>query len=130
MVRDACRWLLELAAEGVVIPIVNIAGVCHEVNRAYCKSLGDDSQPEWDDAPSWQRESAMNGVRAALADPGMTPERSHAGWTAEKVAAGWIYGPVKDPGTKQHPCLVPYSELPGAQRTKDALFLAVVNALR
>jgi len=24
-----------------------IAKVCHEVNRWYCKALGDESQPEW-----------------------------------------------------------------------------------
>ena len=28
-----------------------IAKVCHDVNRAYCKSVGDDSQVSWEDAP-------------------------------------------------------------------------------
>jgi hypothetical protein len=40
-----------------------IARVCHEVNRAYCESLGDMSQPSWEDAPQWQKDSAMLGVK-------------------------------------------------------------------
>ena len=27
-----------------------IARVCHEVNRAYCQAIGDNSQPTWEDA--------------------------------------------------------------------------------
>lgn len=111
-------------------PVLAIASACHEVNRAYCASLGDLSQPTWDDAPGWQRDSAIAGVKAALEDPSMTPERSHAGWSAQKLLDGWVYGPVKDPEAKTHPCLVSYELLPPEQRTKDALFLAVVNALR
>ena len=31
-----------------------IAMLCHSINAAYCRSLGDDTQPSWDDAPDWQ----------------------------------------------------------------------------
>lgn len=107
----------------------HIARVCHEVNRAYCASIGDNSQPAWADAPEWQRESAINGVKFTIANPDALPSASHDSWSAEKVAAGWVYGPVKDPEAKQHPCLVPYDELPVEQRTKDYLFQAVVRSL-
>ena len=107
-----------------------IARVCHEVNRAYCQSLGDHSQLAWEDAPAWQRESAVHGVVAILANPETTPEQSHLGWLREKAAAGWRYGPVKDAEKKEHPCFVPYGELPAEQRAKDYLFGAVVRALR
>lgn len=103
-----------------------LAHIAHEANRAYCRSIGDHSQPSWDDAPEWQRESAMNGIAGALG--GNTPEQSHESWMAEKVATGWKYGPVKDPEAKEHPCMVPYSELPESQRVKDHLYLAVVKA--
>ena len=36
--------------------IVQIAMVAHETNRAYCESIGDNSQPKWEDAPEWQKE--------------------------------------------------------------------------
>jgi hypothetical protein len=107
----------------------DIARVCHQVNRAYCASIGDNSQPAWEVAPDWQRASATNGVAFALANPDATPADSHASWLAEKQAAGWIYGPAKDPDKKQHPCCVAYAELPQEQRSKDYVFQAIVRSL-
>ncbi len=109
--------------------IADIARVCHEANRAYCATLGDTSQPAWDDAPQWQTASAIAGVRFAL-EGGKTPEDSHKSWLAQKAADGWKYGPVKDADLKEHPCFVPYGELPAAQRRKDHIFLAVVGAFK
>jgi hypothetical protein len=108
----------------------DIAMICHETNRAYCQRLGDNSQTPWGDAPQWQRDSAVNGVAFHLVNPGAPPSRSHEEWFKEKAATGWKYGPVKDPAKKEHPCFVPYEELPPEQKAKDALFIGVVNALR
>jgi hypothetical protein len=105
-----------------------IARLAHEVNRAYCQSLGDDSQPAWENAPDWQRQSAINGVQFHLAHPEASPAHSHEQWLAEKTATGWKYGPVKDPEKKEHPCFVPYDQLPAEQRAKDYLFRGVVRA--
>lgn len=109
--------------------ITFIAKVAHEINRAYCEALGDNSQPAWEQAPNWQRDSAINGVRFHLDNPNASPSHSHESWLAEKAATGWKYGPVKDPEAKEHPCFVPYDELPVEQRAKDYLFRAVVHVL-
>lgn len=106
-----------------------IARVCHEVNRAYCASLGDTSQASWEDAPEWQRKSAITGVEFTLANPNAKPSNSHESWLAEKERDGWKLGPVKDPIAKEHPCFVPYEQLPAEQKAKDYLFQAVVRAL-
>lgn len=106
-----------------------IARVCHEVNRAYCASLGDRSQLAWEDAPEWQRQSAIAGVAFTLANPEAKPADSHESWLAEKRRDGWRYGPVKNAETKEHPCFVPYDELPQEQRSKDYLFQAIVRVL-
>ena len=103
------------------------ARAAHEANRAYCIAIGDHSQPSWDEAPDWQKSSARNGVKGALA--GATPEQSHESWLAEKVANGWTYGPTKNPDAKQHPCMVAYADLPESQRAKDQIFIAVVRAV-
>lgn len=103
------------------------ARASHEANRAYCIAIGDLSQPSWDDAPDWQRSSARNGVRGVMA--GDTPEQSHESWLAEKAATGWKYGPVKNPEAKEHPCFVPYAELPPEQQRKDHVYVAVVRAV-
>jgi len=104
-----------------------IAKVCHEVNRAYCAGIGDNSQVSWDDAPEWQRESAIKGVIYHLSNPDSQPCNSHNSWMAEKEASGWKYGAVKDADKKEHPCFLPYEQLPKEQQLKDALFIAVVR---
>lgn len=48
---------------------------------------------------------------------------------AEKQAAGWRYGAVKNAEAKTHPLMVPYAELPAAERRKDALIQTIVDAL-
>jgi len=108
----------------------NIARVCHEANKAYCETIGDMSQVHWDDAPAWQRDSAVAGVEFCLANPDASASANHESWLAVKEADGWKYGPVKDVDKKEHPCYVPYDELPAPQQKKDALFKAVVAALR
>lgn len=104
------------------------ARAAYECNRAWCLAHGDTSRLPWDDAPAWQRTSAVNGVRGVLAGNG--PEQSHESWLAEKAATGWKYGPVKDVDKKEHPCFVPYGELPPEQKAKDHIFVGVVEAFR
>lgn len=106
-----------------------IARVCHEVNRAYCESLGDMSQTDWEDAPQWLRESVMMGVNLH-SDNNVDPQARHESWVAQKVAEGWVYGPVKDPKAKTHHCIVPFDMLPQTHQAKDFIFRAVVHALR
>lgn len=110
--------------------VLKIAEVAHTTNRAYCESIGDFTQPLWDDAPGWQRESAINGVKFHLDHPDAGPAASHESWLAEKEADGWKYGTTKDPEKKEHPCFVPYDELPAEQKVKDSLFIGVVRAMK
>jgi hypothetical protein len=111
-----------------------VARVCHEANRAYCEAIGDNSQVRWEDAPTWQRQSAITGVEFVLkslreSKTLPSPSMSHESWLREKTKDGWKYGPVKDVEKKEHPCFVSYDQLPPQQRAKDFLFLAVVEAL-
>lgn len=112
------------------LTIEEIANVCHNVNKAYCQSTGDLSQAEWELAPDWQRQSAINGVKAHI-DSGLTmlPEDSHISWKKQKESEGWVYGPVKDVELKMHPCMVEYDKLPNSQKAKDFLFREVVHTL-
>lgn len=112
-----------------LIAILAIAEICHEANRTYCKTLGDDSQLPWSDAPEWQRQSACNGVSFHLENPEAGPSGSHENWMREKVESGWVYGETKDPDAKTHPCIVSYAELPESQRLKDSIFVGIVHAL-
>jgi len=110
--------------------VEDIAQICHEANRGYCEALGDHSQPVWEEAPEWQRASAINGVNFHIANPDAGPDHSHIEWLKEKEANGWTYGPVKNVGRRMHPCCVPYEKLPVEQKAKDYIFRAVVHACR
>ncbi len=109
--------------------IERTARAAHEVNRAYCAALGDDSQPAWEDAPQWQKNSAIEGVVFHL-NGDHPPEASHNKWLEFKKQEGWKYGPVKDAEKKEHPCFVAYEQLPKEQQVKDYLFRAVVHAFK
>lgn len=121
--RAVTEWYLTMNT-------TEIARVAHEINRAYCAAISDNSQPKWEDAPDWQKASAIAGVEFHLANPDAGPDHSHQSWLSVKEAEGWKYGPVKDPGRKEHPCFVPYDALPVEQKAKDYLFRAVVHALK
>lgn len=109
---------------------MEIAKVCHEANRALCEALGDMSQIPFDAAPLWQVTSALNGVEFNIKNPDAPESAVHDSWLKEKEAAGWKYGETKDEEKKEHPCFVPYDQLPAEQQAKDHLFKAVVAALR
>jgi len=106
-----------------------IAKVAHEINKAYCSSIGDESQTSWEDAPQWQKDSAVNGVIFHLENVDAGADASHNNWMKEKIENGWKYGEVKDPENKLHPCIVPFEMLPKEQQTKDYLFRQVVHSL-
>lgn len=106
-----------------------IARVAHEVNRAYCAALGDTTQSAWEEAPQWQRDSAMLGVELHTEHPEAGPSASHASWMAQKISEGWVYGAEKRIDLKEHHCLVPFDSLPREQQAKDFIFRGVVHAL-
>lgn len=135
----------------------DVARICHETMRAYCEFLDHWQKPvatapsiskeppkpttvpvatspappgSWEAAEQWQRDSIIAGVKFRVEHSGCTFSEQHDAWRKSKLAAGWKFGPVKDSAKKEHPCLVAYEDLPGSQRYKDALFCAVVDALK
>lgn len=112
-----------------ILPHIAIARIVHQANKAYCEALFDDSQVDWEKAPDWQQLSAIDGVTKFLDGTANTPEQQHQSWMDLKIKEGWVYGPEKDAVKKTHHCLVPYDQLPDAQKRKDHLFRAVVKAL-
>lgn len=109
--------------------IEEVAQICHESNRGLCEATGDQSQLNWYAAKPWQRESAIRGVKFALANPDAPDSAQHDAWMADKLEDGWTHGEEKDEEKKTHPCLVPFDQLPPAQQAKDALFRGIVKAL-
>lgn len=46
-------------------------------------------------------------------------ENVHDVWAVGRIKEGWTYGPVKDLEKKETPQLVPYAELPEAEKAFD-----------
>lgn len=46
-------------------------------------------------------------------------ENTHEVWSAQRIKDGWSYGPKRDDANKQHPCLVPYDQLPESEKEYD-----------
>jgi hypothetical protein len=69
-------------------------------------------------------------VEFRLANPNAPESAQHDAWCKDKTFNGWKFGREKDPDKKEHPCLVPFSELPEFQQKKDKLFCAIVDALK
>ncbi|HEX8748607.1 MAG TPA: RyR domain-containing protein [Pyrinomonadaceae bacterium] len=109
--------------------IEQVARVAHEAKAALCDCIGEDSKGSWDDAPDWQRESAIGGVRFHLENPDAQPHAIHERWMREKLESGWRYGRLKDGEARTHPCILPFEQLPPEQKAKDRLFKAIVLAL-
>lgn len=46
-------------------------------------------------------------------------EGIHNTWMQERLRQGWSYGPERNDARKEHPCLVPYAELPESEKVID-----------
>ena len=112
----------------MILRMEQIAKTCHEVNKVYCESIGDFTQVEWDKAPQWQKDSAIDGVAYLFKNPNSTCEDIHENWMKAKKDDGWRFGIVKDAYAKTHPCLIPYNFLSAEQRMKDTLFISIVRS--
>lgn len=102
------------------------AKAAYEVNRTYCLMLGESPQESWEHAPMERRSSYIAGVESIIENPVMLDSEQHDEWLRHKTEEGWKYGPVKDEAKKEHPCIVPYHELPMWQKVKDSIFKSVI----
>jgi hypothetical protein len=109
--------------------IWKIAQVMHEAVRAWQKANGQPAAPPWSRAPQWMREASREAVLWRLNNPKAPASAQHDQWLAKKKADGWKYGRVKSGVKKTHPMIVPYGELPEAERRKDAMVGALIDSL-
>lgn len=49
----------------------------------------------------------------------MLARNTHEIWAQQRLADGWHYGKRRDDVRKEHPCIVPYEELPESEKVYD-----------
>jgi hypothetical protein len=55
----------------------------------------------------------------------------HDAWIRVRLEQGWTLGPRRDDDRKQHPCLIPYEQLPEAEKECDRqATLATLRAVK
>lgn len=77
--------------------VEQIARIAHEVNRAYCATISDNTVPNWENAPDWQKDSIINSVRyhGQHAAKDCDIHLSHVHLLAQKLSEGWTCGTGK-----------------------------------
>jgi ryanodine receptor 2 len=48
-------------------------------------------------------------------------KNTHDNWAHERIKMGWKFGDKRDDRRKEHPCLVPYEELPESEKEHDRI---------
>lgn len=44
---------------------------------------------------------------------------THENWAKSRIEQGWVWGETRDDKRKEHPCLVPYDDLPEQEKDYD-----------
>jgi hypothetical protein len=65
----------------------------------------------------------------AVADVDALARREHERWRADRVAAGWTYGAVRDDALRHNPLLVAWEDLPDATREANRRAAAALPVL-
>ena len=100
--------------------------------KAYAETVGDNSFADWEIANRDVVDSMYRGylIRLNALRHGVvqTPEENHNYWMKDRLAHGWVLGPIKNDNKKEHPALVPYVELPTFQRVKNTIFTSIIDS--
>lgn len=48
---------------------------------------------------------------------------AHEIWAQKRIDEGWSHGPRRDDEAKEHPCLIPYDELPESEKEYDRIMV-------
>lgn len=90
------------------------------VNPVYCSHSDEEkgiSTGGYQPAPLDTRDVVLDaGLRELLES---LAKQAHEAWAQMRLAEGWRFGPRRDEQRKEHPCLVPYEDLPESEKDVD-----------
>jgi len=75
--------------------------------------MPDPYKPEPIDTSSVELDADVESLMERLA------ENNHDVWAVQRISQGWTYGPERNDAEKEHPCLVPYEQLPEEEKEYD-----------
>lgn len=95
-----------------------VARIAHQCWCAYQMAAGQDWNPVMTEA---QFTSQIQAARWFIENPNASAADNHQNWWEHKIQTGWKYGPKKDVEKKEHPDMVPFSDLPRVEKMKDTM---------
>lgn len=104
-----------------------LARAAHEVNRSWNAYAGLAVDKSWEQMTEIEKAFARSSVFAIITHD-FSAEKTHEAWMATKQVEGWTYGAVKSEARKEHPCMVPFNQLPVEQQAKDLLWVDTVKS--
>ena len=108
--------------------IDQIARTVHAANSVLKKM--NKEKPETYEEVSEDRKIKMKDAIKVVLEQDTTPKQMHDVWLKNMKELGYKYGSKIDHDKKLHPCMVPYSKLPYAQKAKDDMFRAVILSFK
>lgn len=108
---------------------IRIAQLLHKLMVYQALYVEDRPMRLWEDLDPKDQAMYMDAV-AWIQMESVTPDMIHDFWIKRMEAQGWIYGVIKDPVHKTHPCMCPYEQLTEYEKAKDVQFLALSRMLR
>ncbi len=79
--------------------------------------MGDDGPASYQPLPIYTSATRLPDDLTQLLEA--LAANAHDVWAAQRLQEGWRYGPVRDDDALRHPCLVPYDQLPEAEKDYD-----------
>jgi RyR domain len=108
------------------VPYDQLAPADQEANRAAARRIADvlaraglGLAVPAEQATSANKPAAADIAPAIEAHIERLAEAEHDGWMAQRLKDGWRYGSPRDDARKLHPSMVPYRDLPDAEKEKD-----------
>jgi hypothetical protein len=107
------------------VPYEKLAPADREANRAAARRIADVLARADLGLAAAEQATAANKSAAAEIAPAIEAhierlaEAEHDGWMAQRTKDGWRYGSPRDDARKLHPSIVPYRDLPEAEKEKD-----------
>jgi hypothetical protein len=112
------------------IPYGHIARVCYESTKLWCELNGEKHWKNWDELNRAEKHLTFLQVFFCLDYPNTDEVQLQHYLVISAVKEGWFIGNEYDAENKRHPHLMSDWQLPEYVKTKNKLFINIVNSLK
>jgi hypothetical protein len=84
--------------------------------------------PAHEMASEWFKAKINRWINRVI-NENLTPEGLHGAWLDEKVAAGWVFGNMRNEQEKTDPFIRRYKELPSSRKKEYNVFVEIIKTM-